>query len=175
MDETNPYAPPTTAPELVQEKFEDGRVWRDGQLMVIRSGAAIPQRCFVTGKPTNTSVDISLTWPGPFPHRLFSDWLGRKVKLSVPINPAVYRDHVRAVNFGFARLIFGITLVGCTLMLWGMSISWITLMFGALLIITGFYSCSRQPIALNILRVEDDLLILRDVHQDCLAELPPWK
>lgn len=150
---------------------------------MIRSGAALPNRCFVTGLKTDKSVEAREVWqpawvyllllPGLFPYFVASPFLSRVVTLRVPLEAGRYARHLRNVNIGFAMILIGVSLtiagVGIDRLPLGFTL---LLPIGIALTVFGFFLSSHSPVTLNIVSLDGDLLTLRHVHADCLAEVP---
>lgn len=178
----NPYAPTpeTVAPRW--EGFQEADLWCDGQSLMIRSGAVLPARCFVTGQPTNRSVSVQQYWqpkwlyllllPGLIPYFLFSPWLRRRVTLNVPVSDLVYDSHLRTVRLGEMMLSASILLLIVWVFTFGfLFASRMFLMVAAICGTMGFSLASRQVIALQIASLRGDLLQLHGVHPEVLEQV----
>lgn len=178
----NPYAPPQLA-ERPGDRFEDGLVWRMGTRLLLRSGAALPPRCFVTGEPTRESVAIRQVWhpnwvylllfAGVLPYFLVSPVVSRHVSLRIPIARSIYAAHMRKVHIGLVLSLIGLTLgivggVAGRLVVGTSALVSLGIMLGLL----GVFLSSRQPASVHIERLQGDWMILRNIHPHCLADLP---
>lgn len=184
--EGNPFAPPTTDVELSSdEDYRDGLVMRQGLDMVIFNGAALPPRCFVTGRDTSESMMIHDSWHprwlrglvlfGVFPYFLVAPFLSTRVALRVPLSKKLLSYHLNVVRRGtrliaIATVCFGawlsFNLIAFTQVL-------LPLLFLSIIVGTvGFFMASRQPVGLNIVSLNSECLRLRNVHPACLKGLP---
>ena len=183
--ENNPYAPPRTMPEPASE-FQAGLVWREGGLLYIRNGAALPNRCFVTGQVTSFSVSIKQFWqptwiyflviPAIVPYLIASPIVGRYVEIDAPLAEPLLQRHRRICRLGFRLLVAGlvsVTLGFEDLLLPPARMEILALeAVGVLLIAAGLVLGSREPLRLNIINFTGELLVLGDVHPDCLDAVP---
>lgn len=69
MSENNPYAPPATVDRPPQIE-EGSRYYTDGSLLMIRTGAILPNRCIKTNRPVEPGINgvrkrIGLSWCSP--------------------------------------------------------------------------------------------------------------
>lgn len=179
----NPYAPPKVLEENRQPDWHDGYVWRSGSQMIIKSGAALPGRCFITGDVTQISVNVSqllrplwlylLILPGIIPFLVLAPFFGKSIQLKVPISRAILDQHIRYVNVGFVLLVIGTLLaIGGGLAFNLSDVLAIGLPLGILCAYTGFLLSSRPPITLHVVRLSGECLVLSNVHEDVLSELP---
>jgi MFS family permease len=166
----NPYAPP--AAELVSvESFLEGRVWRDGNLLYIGNGAALPNRCFRSGELTDLAFPMKQFWQpswvywlvflGVIPYLVASPMVGRYVELHVPLANRFYARHRQLKLFGFSCIVAGLVLLVLSFYTTTPSMA-LTLAAAALAL--GFGLTSRRPLHLNIVDFSGDVLVLQDVH-----------
>lgn len=180
----NPYAPPTS--NISGPVRPSIYLWREGDTLVIRSGAELPPYCLVTGGPAPYSHPISQIWQPKwvylllpfaiFPYAIASSFVYRQVELNVPFSKSLYRKHQRWVNFGIFLMLTGGLLIicfgACVIGSWMSGPIAMILVCGILLLLVGMQVASRQPLRLDIIKVEDDLIYVRNVHPDYLAHLP---
>lgn len=180
----NPYAPPTTiVPEPRTHAFN---LWREDKLLVIRYGAKLPPYCMVTGGPAPYSHPISQFWQprwvyallifAVLPYVIYSPFILRRVELLVPFGKSLYHKHQRWVHVGILLMLAGGLLVtGFIASILGQWISRpvaMVLVLGVLLFLVGLQIASSQPMRLNIVKVEDDLIFVDNVHPAYLARVP---
>jgi hypothetical protein len=180
----NPFSPPAaTIADPLEELFEDGGVMRNKDLLFINNRAALPGYCFVTGEPTKLAVDVEQRWQPRWaawllllfilPYFFITPFLRRRVMMHVPISPAVYQRHCRLVGAGFRLLFSAAVLLIASFLLGGLTlISVMVLLACAALGCVGFILSSRQPLRLDIVSMDDNLLVLRGVHPNFLAQIP---
>ncbi len=180
----NPYAPPTTVIPVTLR--HESYLWREGDRLVIRSGAELPPYCMVTGGPATYSHPISQIWQPRWiyiflifalvPYFIVSLLLHRRVELMVPFGKTVYRKHQRWVNAGIVLMLAGgllvVGFIACTIGQWISEPVAMLLVIGVLAFLVGLQIASSQPMRLRILKVEDDLIFVENVHPDYLARLP---
>lgn len=186
MNSDNPYAPPAAIGQHI-EPYQDGLVWRQGELLCIANGAALPQRCFVTGQDTEHAIDVKQYWqPGwvyllalacIVPYLIASPLMGRYVELRVPMSRELIRRHIRTCNLGFRLLLSGVLIGvgGLAMSVWGtralVSLP-IWLSAAVLLVAVGIILASRSPLRLGIVDLQAGVLKLSGVHPRCLEGLP---
>ena len=150
---------------------------------MIWSGAALPPRCFLSGEPTNFSVAFRQSWhprwvywfllAGIVPYFLIVPPFSRCIALQIPVSPAVYKKHIGLVRKGIRWMVLGASLFTVAAVASPVSSFAKLLLVPSVLIgATGFLMSSRQVVQLNIVRLEGDLLVLRNVHPKCLEGIP---
>lgn len=184
----NPYAPPPQSP--MYDDFSEGGVFRDRQRLVIRSGAALPPRCFVSGQKTRRAVEVRQRWqprwvylfllPGILPYYFVSPHYTRFVTLKVPIAESLLATHLRMVwsglfLLGMCGLAALVTFLLTPYPQPGFSFVPLTYTPTAVLALIGFLLASSPPLRLDIEHMDESWLILRGVHPNCLESLPEWK
>jgi hypothetical protein len=180
----NPYAPPTSGtPETVRHA---SYLWREGDQLVIRLGAELPPYCMQTGGPAPYSHPISQIWQPKWvyllllfavvPYFVLSPFIYRRIELMVPFGKTIYRKHQRWVNVGIVLMFTGgllvVGFVAGTMGQWLSGPVAMLLVTGVLLSLVGLQIASSNPIRLNIIKVEEDLVFVNKVHPDYLARLP---
>ena len=183
-DNVNPYAPPVdyAVPKAKPDKWEDGKIFRDGNKLIIYDGAALPKRCFVTGEDTNTSVRIKQIWQpdwvtwllllGLIPYFLVSPFAHRVIHLRVPVGSEVLAKHRRYFGIGILLIVFA----GALFALFTLS-SFSTnliLVFAAMFGVAGYMFASREPVRLSVVAFNGPMLVLENVHPRCLLAVPDW-
>jgi hypothetical protein len=180
MNETpwNPYAPPVTSEKLLIDDCEL-EVWREGDVLVMRTGATLPSICLVTGEPGWYSHRIHQIWQPRWvyglmffflvPYFLVSPFVYRRIEIFVPFGKTIYSKHRRVVRLGMLLvLLSGLILVPS---LW-LGPSRVLILSAVLLFVAGISLASRYPLQLDVLRVEQDRIYIQKVHPEFLAELP---
>jgi hypothetical protein len=180
----NPYAPPTSVfPATLRH---ESYLWRESDRLVIRFGAELPPYCMLTGGPAPYSHPVSQIWQPQWiyfllifavlPYFIMSAFLHRRVELMVPFGKTVYHKHQRWVNVGIVLMLSGgllvIGFVASAIAQWISGPVAILLVVGVLLFLIGLQIASSQPMHLNIVKVEEDLIFVDNVHPDYLARLP---
>lgn len=174
----NPFAPPRVAKTLAEGGVQP-IARRDGDLMVVGSGARLPEVCFVTGEPAVGTIAVQAMWqpawvyltmiPLIVPYLFVSPFYIQSVTLEVPYSERLRRSYHRRVSAsvsagaGFAILVV---------------FAWLASSGGLLGVgIIGMVCCmilsTRKMVQLSIAYADSEMLILRGVHPSCLDELPP--
>lgn len=86
MEDINPYAAPQS--HLPYQALADRscRVWRDGDLLVMREKAVLPDRCIKCNTPQARPLKLSLDYAGPTRSFVLSNPLtARTARINVPI------------------------------------------------------------------------------------------
>ena len=182
MNSENPFAPPQS--DLGQQKpdFLPHKVFRRGNTLCIFNGAALPHRCFSTGKATEDSFPIKFVYRPPNAGSFFSGGItGKKLKveLEIPLSSSVIQTHLRTVNFSLAGLsVCGI--VGILAILF-----WIMAPTNGQLPAFTIFLCaiggwpllqlaSKPPFEPEIIWADEQQIMLGDIHPDCLASVPEF-
>lgn len=189
-EESNPYAPPVG--ELYSVEMEEnwvaGRVWRLGDLMVIGNGAELRPRCFVTGEETDASLEINVIWHpgwvyillffGIFPYFIVVPFVRRNLRIKVPLSAKLlkaYRAEVKSVTrIGLIALV--VSVLGASFFVSSpyMALQPITYMAIAFAVVCWFVRI--PPVRLNIVRADNQVVLLSKLPPKCLEGLPqcPW-
>ncbi len=184
----NAFAPPLHAPGAYHLGSErDGRLYRDGDLLLIFNGAELPPTCVVTGQEAKQSFPVSQSWhphwvgflaiPFVFPYFFLGPFLSRRINLELPLAPAIISRHMASVRRGFRILVAGaaLFLFWLMLVLTSFASTHIPFLLASLAIGgTGYFLSSRQPVSLSIVAMQQDLLILRGIHPRFLEQAPEW-
>jgi len=145
----------------------------------------------VTGGPAPYSHPICQIWQPKWtyvllvfavvPYFVLSPFTYRGVELMVPFGKTIYRKHQRWVNVGIVLMLTGgLSIIGFVASIFVASTmgQWLSvpvamlLVGGVLLFLVGLQIASRQPMRLDIAKVEEDLIFVDKVHPDYLARLP---
>ncbi|MCC7334477.1 MAG: hypothetical protein IT422_05255 [Pirellulaceae bacterium] len=183
----NPYAPPPDSEslQLDQEQWLSDRVWRDGNLMVIGRGAELRPRCLVTGIDTDCSADVWSYWQPRWvylllllwciPYFVIAPFVRRYLRLKVPIAPVLLAKRQRQSTR--ARFIAVYAAVGLAFLYqWNGAGVWFLPLLSALgLVFFVAVAFARAPlVGLQIERIDDETLTLRNLPKRCLEGLPDW-
>ncbi len=140
LDEDNPYAAPKSKP-FVRDPYFDGptEAWRDGELMVVRKGAELVDRCLKCGEPTDGyRFSRVLYWHKPMYYLVF-----------FLISPLLY-----ILIYFFVRWQGKVTVSLCARhrrkRAWAITLGWLTALAGlGTMISMGFLSTASLPQALQ--------------------------
>ncbi len=186
-EDLNPYAPPPDheSLQLEQNQWLSNRVWRDGNLMVIGRGAELRPRCFVTGIDTDCSVEVWSFWQPKWvyllillwcvPYFMIAPFLRRYLRMKIPIAPLLLEK--RQHQSTWARFIAVLAAVGLAFLLqWnGDGVWFFSLLCAVGLIFFLGVAFARAPmVGLQIERMDDETLTLRNLPSRCLEGLPAW-
>lgn len=179
----NPYAPPVFSSVSNRSEFDEGLAWRKGRALLLKSGAALPARCFTSGQPACHIYELNYrlkpVWlylaliAGVIPYFLLAPYATKRVRLQVPLAKTIYESHRKLVRRGLILM-----LISCALSIAGMfGIGWsgalsLLMPIGIILGLTGLFLASRSPVSLSIAKFNEEVLILFGVHPRALQELP---
>ena len=63
MSSENPYKPPQVAdPMFKPQQLDQGGIWRQGSLLVMRKDAVLPDRCIRSNVSTDRKLKRRLNW-----------------------------------------------------------------------------------------------------------------
>lgn len=176
----NPFAPPATA-VTAAERVQDVPpvVRRDGDLMVVGPNAELEPICFVTGDPAVTSMDVQAIWqpawvyltliPLVVPYLFVSPWFVQNVSLSVPIGVRIVEKQQRLIKIARFAMLLGCA-AAVIAFLAGVSVLGVIVLECPIVLVAVL--ATRSPVSLNVAYADKDILILRNVHPNCLADLP---
>lgn len=157
--------------------------WREGKLLILRAGAALPTRCVRCNRPATWTGRIKLSWNPPWIYLTFLLSLLVLVivalftrKTAVVVMPLCEIHRRRRAVW---RVAAGITiLVGLLLMGLGWLISLdagvIGLVLGALVALIGAVIASRASWVLNPQRIDKQYARLKGCCPEFLDRLPPF-
>jgi hypothetical protein len=184
-DFDNPYAAPDSSYEDVAATLmgSEGRLWRQGKLLVMERDAALPDRCVKSNEPCEGRLKRLLRWHHPaiylvilaniLIYAIVASLVSHRATIHIGLSDEWQRRRRRNIAIGWLTALVGIGLM-CSLgfadetALPFLLISGIVLVFGGLLF--GMYG-SRMVSPKKIDRTH---IWLRGVHPDFLASLPEW-
>ncbi len=117
-DEENPYAPPKV--HEVRPVERPGLAWRDGQMLMVRKGAELPDRCLkCNASAEGYRFKRSLTWLspywaililvcGPIPFAIIYLCLCARGKLTAGLCPVHRTSRRRAIAIGWLTVLLGV-------------------------------------------------------------------
>jgi hypothetical protein len=86
MEDMNPYAAPQSDLPFKALADKSRSVWRDGDLLVMREKAALPNRCIECNAPQTRPLNLRLDYAGPTRSFVLSNPLhARTFRINVPI------------------------------------------------------------------------------------------
>jgi hypothetical protein len=184
MDELNPYAPPKA--DLDLELIEFG-VWRDGPLVVMTKGSALPPRCLKCNAPTGgRTLKRKLMWHAPYWYLLIlfnliiyaivAMIVRHTAIVMVPLCEAHRRRRRRMIALAWAIVLAAIASFIAAVVVSdtypnaagiGILVALALLLAG--LLVGAFGTRTAVP-----KRIDKQYVWLQKVHPNFLAELPPW-
>ncbi len=184
MSDFNPYAPPQTEiVELDPHLSEEGGLWRDGPLLVIRKGTELPDRCLRCNEPARGyRLKRTLSWHRPiwFVLAIFNLILYVIValcvrwtaKVSAPFCPLHRSKRRRAIAIGWLGSLAGIGLLGI-----GASDPdyAVAILVGAFLFLGCLIFGVIQSQLLVPKRIDKNFVWLKKVSPDFIEALPDWR
>ncbi len=181
MDDFNPYAAPQSEVGLNDVPIEGG-VWRDGALLVMMKGAALPDRCLKCNRPANGwRLKRNLSWHEPgyyaliilhlFIYLIVALIVRRTAKIGVPLCEEHRRQRTQAIVVGWSAVLLGfgiiIGAVGLADPYQGpASIGAIFLMLFGLV-----YGVFRSRVE-HVKKIDKQFVLLKKVHPAFLVALP---
>jgi hypothetical protein len=193
LDDDNPYAAPKSEP-LVRDRFFDvaTEAWRDGQLMVVRKGAELLDRCLKCAAPTKSHRDRfsrNISWhrPGWFV-LLFISWplylivyflVRQQALLTVGLCPLHRKKRSRAILLGWLFALAGVGAFIATGMLsdsgdMPQALGTILPILGLVLLLGGIFWGALGSQVLVPKRIDNHFVWLNKVSPEYLETLPDW-
>ncbi|MDE2507132.1 MAG: hypothetical protein KGM43_07980 [Planctomycetota bacterium] len=181
LDETNPYAPPKTAIGQVVGKNE---FWCEGNLLVMRIGAILPDRCVMCNAPARgVQWHTRISWHPPWiyllllafvlPYAIVALFFTRFAEISVGVcrHHLVRRRMILAALFlshsaGILMIIFGVSMLN-NFGAGGVSL----ILCGGLTIIVGVVAGAIFAPLVVTSEITTTLVRLKGVHPEYLAML----
>lgn len=160
-------------------------VWRLFNLLVVRKGTPLPERCLLTNQSTARHLRIRVLWPSPAVVMLllFSviclNFCGlillalvlltlKRVKLTLPFSEEILRNRRRKILQWMA----GVALASVILVPLMLLAEPLGLLLGLLLALVAAYACPRLPVQVD--RVQGEFIMIKGVSAEYLKSLPPF-
>jgi hypothetical protein len=161
-------------------------IWRSGNLLVMRKGAQLPDRCVKTNQPANGKRwKATFHWHHPAVYLLilFGFLIYVIVAIAVRKGPAVVYVGVteetlqkrrRVILWCWGIGIAGIILVFSASSLQSESAMGVLVLLGLVLTLGGLIGGIAKGTIVNVDRIEDEYVWIRGVTNEYLALLPEW-
>jgi len=153
--------------------------WRDGELLVIGRGAALPRRCIVTNEPIAGFLTTRLYWHGPAwyaalvlvpgVYMIYLFMFASSIETTCGLSRRML-DRRRYTNIG-ASFVFA---AGLLIAASGDSSNAIRVAAGYALMLAGVAWWAIGTRLLRVTRVESEYAWVKGAHPDYLMCLPPW-
>jgi hypothetical protein len=192
MLDENPYAPPKAVEPVRRPGPGDADAWRDGEVLVLRHDAELPDRCLKCASPTEPGRDRffrTLSWHHPawfliflisWPLYLIAYFLVRKrAWVTVALCPIHRKKRLRAIAVGWLLTLAGIGLIAAAIMLLDENnrpgpIEPMTLLSGIALLAAGVLIGVFGSRVLVPKRIDREYVWLTGVAPALLETLPDW-
>ena len=188
MSDFNPYAAPKS--EIMEQAHhlaEEGGLWRDGPLLVIRKGTELPDRCLKCNGPAEGyRLKRTLSWHRPAWYLLVLFNLIIYVivalcvrwtaKVAAPLCPRHRSKRRRAIAVGWLGSLAGIGLmvVGASVPIDGIIIGAVVVVGLVLFLASLIYGMATSQMVVPK-RIDKNFVWLKKVSPDFLAALPDWQ
>lgn len=162
--------------------YASENIWRDGNLLVMRRDAELPDRCIKTNKPANgKQFKVTLSWHHPAIYLLifWNPIIYMGVAFSVCKKANVYIGVKNEILHKRKRAIWGSWVVGLTgvVLCFLASLEQLDRVFiplGCVLILVGLIWQVSKVNLIRASRIEDRYIWIRGVADNYLALLPEW-
>lgn len=164
-------------------------LWREGNLLVMRKEATLPDRCVKSNEPTTRSLKRNLTWHHPaiyfvvlvnlIIYAIVALIVQKRAKIAVGLSDKWFTRRRRAIIIGWTTAVLAsILFCSGTVMLSGVrpdnGLGGLALAVATVLGLGGIiYGVVRSRIVTPA-RITDTHIWLKGVHPDYMAELPIW-
>ncbi|HUY87748.1 MAG TPA: hypothetical protein VMV10_03345 [Pirellulales bacterium] len=187
MDDVNPYAAPQHDLPLNAAAPEPGfGIWRDGELLLMREDALLPDRCVMCNAPAaGRRVRVSLRWLAPIHVFGFSIPLfERGARIEVGVCPRHRRRRRLAMAAVWLLYALGLSMVIVALANFPPRLpfvlpNWLVLdlMAGGLIVMISAPICETLLVSPPVKphSIQGGYIRLKKVDPDYLAELPPFR
>ena len=184
MDRLNPYAAPQHDSTLNAAAIESGGIWRDGNLLVMRKGAMLPDRCVKCNAPAEgRRLKYVQLWHHPIYFLLAPVALIpilfflHRATLSLGVCERHLRERNRAIATSVLSFVFGIASI--TIALAGerlpIAVQWRVLCF--LIAGVALLAISIRANLASVLasphKIDCDFVWLKKIAPGYLAQFPP--
>jgi hypothetical protein len=159
-------------------------VWRDDDLLVLRLGAQLPDRCIGTNEPADGGrIVVPLVWypdsvrwaglGGTLPFLIVALWLRKSATIEVPVSRRWRRERRRS-----AVLAWTLALMGLAVFLAGKplgdlhTVNWPLMATGAALFVIGVCYGAIRLQTVGVVRMTDTHVWLSGANRRYLATLP---
>lgn len=160
-------------------------IWRSGDLLVMRRGAQLPDRCIKTNQPANGKrFKATLYWHHPLLYLLIlinllvyvivAIAVRKKAVVYVGVTERTLQKRRRAISWGWGIGIAGIILFFSALSLPSESATVLLAVLGLFLMLGGLGGGIAKATLVDADRIEDEYIWLRGVTNEYLALLPEW-
>jgi hypothetical protein len=160
-------------------------IWRSKNLLVMRKGAQLPDRCIKTNKPANGKrFKATLYWHHPVIYLLIllslliyvivAIAVRKKAVVYVGVTEEMLQKRKRAILWGWGVGIAGIILFFSALSLQSESAMWVLVLLSLVLMLGGLIGGINKATLVNVDRIEDEYIWIRGVTKEYLALLPEW-
>jgi peptidoglycan/LPS O-acetylase OafA/YrhL len=196
MDDDNPYAPPKYG-QFDHDLVGDlpNAAWRDGQLLVARKGAVLPDRCLkcnapADGRPFKRSLSwaspywaLSILLIGPLLFLVVYVIFSRRGKVAVGLCPRHRKKRAQAIALGWFATLAGIVcIIGAgvasdSLTSVGIASDRVLatgIIVGIFLLLGGLIGGVVGSRVLVPTRIDKNFIWLSKVSPEYLASLPAW-
>ena len=185
-DEDNPYAPPKSQSLRPIGAGNDGGIWRSGNMLMMRKGVELPDRCLKCDAPAEGyRFKRKLSWASPWwfltlvviGPLLFViiyycvRWTG---EVSAGLCPIHRTKRRRLIAIGWITALLGIALTITAGPLVEARFVGIPILAGVILLITGILigAIGAQVLVPN--RIDKHFIWLKQVSPSYLAKFPDW-
>jgi len=160
-------------------------IWRSGNLLVIRKGAPLPDRCIKTNQPANGKrFRATLYWHHPAIYLLIllnlliyviiATALRKTAIVYVGVTEETLQKRRRAILWGWVVGIAGIILFFSALSLQSGLTMGILILLSLVLMLGGLIGGIAKATLVKVDRIEDEYIWIRGVTNEYLALLPEW-
>ena len=159
-------------------------VWQSGDLLVIRRGAEVPDRCIKTNQPAHGKrFKATLYWHHPaINFLLISPMLyvilaiaaNKKAIVYLGVTEEVLKKRKRAILSGWGTGIAGIVLFFSSFSVESESVMGVLISLSLILMLGGLIVGITKGYLIKATRIEYEYVWIRGVSKEYLAFLPEW-
>ncbi|NJN57966.1 MAG: hypothetical protein HC879_10940 [Leptolyngbyaceae cyanobacterium SL_5_9] len=161
-------------------------VWRARNLLVMRRGAQLPDRCVKTNQPAKGKrFKTTLYWHHPAIYLLLllnvliyiivAITVRKKAVIHIGVTEEVLQKRGRAILWGWGAGIAGVVLFFSALAIpSGSAVGGLFALLSPFLILGGLIGGIARSTLISVDRIEDEYVWIRGVSKEYLALLPEW-
>lgn len=179
MDEINPYAAPQSDPPITAVLAEPGRaLWREGNLLVMRKHAVLPERCIQCNAPQARPLKLKLDYAGPSQSFVLSNPLSaRTARMSVPVCDRHRRLRRKRIAKALCFWLLALALTIPVLYYFVFQVGSVRLVFLLLALVVFariFWDSPHWAPPVEAHKIDGEFIWLSGVDPDYLAQFPPF-
>jgi len=184
MSSDNPYQPPQVMDPIQKPHAGDAEgIWRQGNLLVMRKGAVLPDRCVKSNVATQRKLKRSLSWHHPAiflsiiislcVYVILAVILSKKAVIHIGLSDEWFGKRSRAIIVGWCSVLLAAVMVIAGIALVDRNDYFaILIVIGVVVFLIGAIFGLTASRMVSPTRIDDTYVWLKGVNPEYLATLP---